>query len=183
MFRLYFSSRKTSHDCHRVHGERFVRRIPQGEYKLQSKQESRYNVVSARRKKKKSHVGAAPDLCPSLPSAKMSDFFFFRNMMVSSQSSSWWECCGALQQEWGISPTWDTSIEIWLHGTYSSTATLCVKYRTLACRELSTTIRRLSIQQLWVFFFFFFLSLSPSQGMPYCSEACKLYEIRVWNIR
>lgn len=35
-FVTFFSSRKTSDDCHRVHGERLIRCFPQGEYHLRS---------------------------------------------------------------------------------------------------------------------------------------------------
>lgn len=35
-FSLFFFFRKTSNDCHRVHGERIIRFFPQGEYHLRS---------------------------------------------------------------------------------------------------------------------------------------------------
>lgn len=73
-----------------------------------------------------------------------------RNTTANSQSSSWWECCGASRREWDTSLIWDTSIEIWLHGTSLSTAISYVKCPTSACRGWSTTIPRLSTQQPWV---------------------------------
>lgn len=64
-------------------------------------------------------------------------FLFFSlsssKTMASSRWSSWWGWCGVSQPGWNISLKWTTFTVTWLHETFSSTATWCVKCLTLAC--------------------------------------------------